>query len=598
VEGHFGRIVEFNGDGAMCSFPSTLEAVRAAIAVQLDMQEPPKVPLRIGMHTGDVMLDGHKIYGDSVNIASRMESFAQRGSILVSRRVYDDIKNHQDIQTVSLGTYALKNVSDPAQIFAISNPGIVVPDVSSLQGKGEKAGRKTILVLPFINMSNDPEQEYFSDGLTEELISGLTKLTGIRVVSRTTSMRYKHSNKDIQTINKETGAGYVVEGSVRTHVNNLRITAQFIDAVNDIHIWAENFSGTLNDIFDIQEKVAAKIVGELSMHLTGDEKNTLRKRYTENTEAYRLYLKGRFFWKKRNAASLKSAVEFFHRAIDADAKFALAWAGLADSYNLMGEFSNISRRELYPKAMYAVKKALEIDNGLAEAHISYAISLMLNDWDWVNAEKEFLLGIELGPNYATGHHWYAEYLLFTGRTAEAFSEISLAVDLDPLSQGILKDQGIFYYYNRQYDESISIARKTLELDPGFSPAYRLLSLNYTAIHRFGEAIEENQRWANCINNKPKTDVALAYIYANAGRIEETKKIIMEVESGQLLSGNDYRGMALVYVALGEKDKAFEWLDKSYDMHEESLCSIRIDPKFDMIRDDPRFDELLKKVNLL
>jgi adenylate cyclase len=238
---------------------------------------------------------------------------------------------------------------------------------------------------------------------------------------------------------------------------------------------------------------------------------------------------------------------------------------------------------------------LEIDPGLAEAHISLAISLMLNAWDWVNSEKEFKLGIEKNPNYATGHHWYAEWLLFTGNTEEAIREISLAVDLDPVSQGILKDKGIHFYYNGQYDEAIDIGMKALRLDPDFVPVYRLLSLAYQGKGMFDEAIAENRRWGELTGNKVKTDVALAYIYATAGRTEEARRIIEDVEAGDL-GGNDHRGMALVYTALGDKDMAFGWLEKSYELHEESLCSIKIDHKLDSLRSDTRFNNLLQRLN--
>jgi TolB-like protein len=580
----------------MCSFTSTIEGVRAALALQLNMQTDPVVPLRIGMHTGDVIFDENNIYGDGVNIASRMESFALPGSIFISGKVYDDIKNQKDIQTVSLGKYALKNVKEQVEIFAISNPGIKIPGTDSLEGKGEKVQQECIMVLPFVNMSNDPEQEYFSDGLTEELISNLARLKDMKIISRTTSMQYKNTTKDIRTIGTEARAGYIMEGSVRKHGSDLRITAQFLDATRDIHLWSETYRGTMDDIFDIQEKVAIKIVDALRLQLTGDEKNTLHKRFTENTEAYQLYLQGRYFWNKRNEKGLNTALRFFEKALEKDPDYALAWAGLADTYSLMGEYTNTSRRELFPKQMAAVNRALEIDSHLGEAHISLAISLMLNEWDWINSEKEFRIGIELNPNYATGRHWYAEWLLFRGNFKEALQEISLAIELDAVSQGILKDKGIYFYYKGQYDEAIDVAMKTLELDPNFVPVHRLLSLAYQGKGMVNEAIANNQRWGELTGNKVKTDVALAYIYAAAGRKEEARKIIEDIEAGHL-GGNDYRGMALAYTALGENDMAFDWLEKSYQMHEESLCSLKVDHKLDTLRSDPRFDVLVKKVGL-
>ncbi len=597
VAAHHGRILELRGDGALCSFSSTIEAVRAALDLQLDMQASPAVPLRIGIHSGDVIIDGNTIYGDGVNIASRIESFALPGSIFISGKMYDDIKNQRDIQTISLGKFSLKNVKEPVEIFAISNTGIIIPATGSLKGKGEKTQQEAVLVLPFVNMSNDPEQEYFSDGLTEELISSLSRLKEIRVISRTTSMKYKGTGKDTKTIGKETNACYIMEGSVRTQGNNLRITAQFVDAKRDVHIWSETYRGTIDDIFDIQEKVSIKIADALRVHLTKDEKDSLRKRYTDNTDAYQLYLQGRFFWNKRNEQGLKSALIHFEKALDKDPDYALAWAGLADTYSLMGDYTNISRRYLIPKQMDAVSRALEIDNDLGEAHISLAISLMMKDWDWNNSEKEFKRGIELEPNYATGHHWYGELLLFMGRIDEADRELSLAIELDPVSQGILKDKGIFYYYTRQYDNAIEIAKRTLELEPGFVPAHRLLSMAYTEKGMFDEAITENQRWGKGTGNKVKTDIALAQIYAAAGQKNEVAKILEGTGIEKMLGGNDYRGVALIYAALSDKEKAFNWLGKSFALHEESLCSLKVDPKFDSLRSDPRMDELLKRIGL-
>jgi tetratricopeptide (TPR) repeat protein len=334
------------------------------------------------------------------------------------------------------------------------------------------------------------------------------------------------------------------------------------------------------------------------LQLSTEEKTTLQKRFTDNTEAYQLYLQGMFFWKKRNEQGLKLAIKYFENALEKDPDYALAWAGIADTLSLMGEYTNISRRDLYQKQMEAVHKALEIDPQLAEAHISLGISLMLNDWDWTGAEKEFKLGLQLDPKNATGHHWYAELLLFMGRTEEAFKEINIAVDLDPISQGILKDKGIFQYYVGQYDEAMKTALTTLDLDPGFTPVHRLISLVYTGKGMYEEAIRENKRWGELTGNKIKTDVSLAHILASAGRKDEARKIIEDTGIEKMLSSNDYRGVALVYVALGEIDETFEWLEKSYQKHEESLCSLKIDPKLNILQDDPRFDSLLKRIRLI
>lgn len=596
VSAHYGRILDFRGDGALCIFNSSIEGIKAALALQIDMQLPPLVPLRIGMHVGDVVAEGNTIYGDGVNIASRLESLAVPGSIFFSGKVYDDIKNQKELQTLLLGKYSLKNVKEPVDIYALTNPGIITPETHSVEGKGQKVQSTCILVLPFVNLSNDPEQDYFSDGLTEELISNLARLKGMKIISRTTSMKYKGIKKDIKSIGREIGAGYIMEGSVRIQGNHLKITAQFIDAYNDVNLWAESYRGSMEDIFDIQEKVSLKIVDALRIQLTGKEKNVLHKRYTDDSEAYQFYLQGRYHWNQRNEAGLNKALYFFEKSIEKDQSYALAWAGIADTYSLIGEFTNISRRTILSKQMIAVNRALQLDPQLPEAHISMAISLMLNEWDWKNSKKEFKLGIKLNPNYATGRHWYAEWLLYNGKFKDAYNEISKAVELDPFSQGILKDKGIHFYYTRQYDKAIEIALKTLEMNPDFVPVHRLLSLAYQGQGLYDQAIKENQLWGSMTGNSIKTDIALAHLYAVAGRKQEAKDLIERIDLNQLGS-NDYRGMAIVYTALGDKAKGLEWLEKSFEKHEESLCSINVDPKFDLLHTEKRFDIILKKLGL-
>jgi TolB-like protein len=597
VEKHNGKILEFRGDGALCIFLSTLEAVRAAMNLQLSMQQSPVVPLRIGIHTGDIIISNDAVFGDGVNIASRVESISTPGSIFITSRVYDDIKNQKEIRVASLGQFAFKNVKEELGIFAISNPGLVVPVQDSLHGKGERVRPGCIVVLPFANLSQDAHQDYFSEGLTDELISSLSRVKDLRVISRTTSMQYKGTQKDLRTIREETGASYIIEGSVRRHGNDLRITAQFIDAVRDLHIWSESYRGVIDNIFAIQESVAANIVDALRIKLTVDERDNLQKRFTENTEAYQLYLQGRYFWNKRNEEALQTAIRYFENALQKDRHYALAWAGLADTYNLLGEYTTRSRKELNPMAKAAAQQALAIDNQLAEAHISLASILMLGEWDWENAGKEFRIGLELNPGYATGHHWYAEWLLFHGRLEEAQREFAIATELDPISTAILKDQGMTYYYCGLYDKAIETSIKTLELDPEFITGYRLRSLAYHAMGMYDEAIAENERWGKLTGNETKTKLALANIYASAGRIEEAIKLTNEILDTQKLGGNDYRTMGHIYAALGNHDEAFKWLELSYARREEALCNINVDPKWDPIKDDPRFNEIVRKIGL-
>jgi serine/threonine protein kinase/Tfp pilus assembly protein PilF len=471
-------------------------------------------------------------------------------------------------------------------------------------GEGERVAQvqpspflSSIAVLPFSNLSAEKDNEYFSEGLTEEIIMNLSKLQMLKVITRGSAMRYVKDGKTHKQIASELGVQYLLEGSVRRYGSDLRITAQLVDAFRDEYIWAETYRGTMKDIFDIQERVASEIAQALQIRLSPDEKQNLKKRSTENTGAYQLYLQGRFFWNKRSEEGLKTAIRYFEEAIKRDPGYAVAWAGIADSYTLLGEFGNISRKELYPKAKEAINKALAIDDGLAEVHTSLASILMFSEWDWANAEKEFKLALELNPNYATAHHWFSQWFLNMGRLEESLRMISRAAELDPVSQAILKDQGLTLYYNRQYDEAIALAVKTLELDPNYAAAHRLLSLAYQAKGMFAEAIVENEKWGALTGNKLEIAVTLAQLYAVSGRTEEARKIVDELQRDKLVVDQIYRGLALVYAALGENDRAFACLEKSYERHEESLLTLKVDPKVDPLRSDPRFTALLQKIGI-
>src|ERR1041385_4106027 len=471
-------------------------------------------------------------------------------------------------------------------------------------GEGERVSQiqpspflSSIAVLPFTNLSAEKDNEYFSEGLTDEIIMNLSKLKMLKVISRGSSMRYVKEGKTHQQTANDLGVQYLLEGSVRRYGSDLRITAQLVDAFRDEYIWAETYRGTMSDIFDIQEKVAAEIAQALQLRLSPAEKQNLKRRPTENTGAYQLYLQGRFFWNKRSQEGLKTAIKYFEAAIERDPHYAVAWAGIADSYSLLGEFGNIPRKELYPKARAAVNKALEIDNRLAEVHTSLASILMLSEWDWANSEKEFKLALELNPNYATARHWYSQWLLNMGRLEESLEMISRAAELDPVSQAILKDKGLALYYNRQYDEALELATKTLELDPNYAAAHRLLSLAYQAKGMFDEALIEHEKWAALTGNKVEAAVNLAQLYAVSGKFEEARRLIEGVERDRLLTDQMNRGLALVHLALGETDLAFKYLEESCERHEEALLSLKVDPKVDGLRSDPRFTELLKKIGI-
>jgi serine/threonine-protein kinase len=456
---------------------------------------------------------------------------------------------------------------------------------------------KSIAILPFKDISPEQDNKYFSDGLTEEIITNLSRLRNIRIISRASVMQYERTGKTMKQIASDLGVQYLLDGSVRKSGTDLRITTQLIDANQDAYLWAENYNGTMGQIFDFQESVASRIVKALKLRLTPGERKNLKRRPTENTEAYQLYLKGRYFWGKRSQEGIRTAIRYFEEAIGIDPTYALAWAGIADSYNLLGEFGSLPRKEIYSRAKAAASRAVELDSRLAEAHTSLGLLLMLDELDWVNAEKEFKLAIRLNPNYPTAHHWYTEWLLYHGTVDEALREITKAEELDPLSAAIAKDKGLALYYARQYDGAIEQAVKALELDPDFHPARRLLSLAYQGKGMFKEALEENRRWGEKPGYETDALIAEAQLHAASGKRPEALELINKVKPETLTSGNLIRGVGLVYATLGEDDLAFRWFEKGFEFKAESLATLKIDPKVDRLRSDPRFASLVKKVGL-
>ncbi len=456
---------------------------------------------------------------------------------------------------------------------------------------------KSIAVLPFKDISPHGDNKYFSDGLTEEIIANLSKLGELKVVSRTSAMRYDGVEKPVTEIASELGVQFILEGSVRKHGSDLRITAELVDAVQDASMWAETYRGTMEEVFDIQEQVASRIVTGLQMRLTTTQRRSLNKRFTKSPEAYQLYLKGRFFWNKRTEQAITTAIRYFEQAIEKDPEYAVAWAGLADAYNLISEYGHTARHEVSPKAKMAVHEALRIDDGLAEAHTSLASVLMLNEWNWDGAEKEYKLAIQLNPNYATAHHWLAELYSLKGMHEDSIREIIRAIELDPVSVAMVKDKGLILYYARRYQEAIDEGKKALELDATFFSAHRLLSLAYAAVGRYDEAIEENRLWGEAPGYKDHAAASLAYILALSGKKAEALNVLGTVQVAGTSAGNLARACAIVHGALGNIDEAVRLLGKAFELGADSLSTLKVDPKIDPLRADPGFKALMRKTNM-
>ena len=456
---------------------------------------------------------------------------------------------------------------------------------------------RAIAVLPFADISQEKDNAYFSDGLTEEIISRLSRLETIRIVSRSSVMHYDRAGKSTRQTAHDLHVQYLLEGSVRKHGPALRITTHLVDAEKDVTLWSSTYDGTMDEVFDIQEDVARRIVKALRVRLTPDDRRTLGRRATENAAAYQVYLKGRFFWAQRSAEGLRESIARFEEAIASDPQFAPAWAGIADACILLTDFAEEARHDLYARARAAVRCALAIDDRLAEAHTSRALLGMLNEWRWEGAERDLRTAIASSPNYATAHHWYGELLSMLGNYDGAVAELSRALELDPLSPAVHKDRGLIDYYGRHYDAAIRWARRTLELGPGFVLAHRILSLAYQAKGLFDEALREHHAWAAGNENGLSETAALAQCLAAAGRAAEARALFDRFPPRQAAGGNLARGIALVHVSLGDTESAFDWLERAYEEKAESLGMLKVDPKLDPLRTDPRFAGLMARVGL-
>jgi serine/threonine-protein kinase len=454
---------------------------------------------------------------------------------------------------------------------------------------------KSIAVLPFENLSDDSDSTYFADGIQEEILTRLAKIGDLKVISRSSTLGYQRKPRNLADIAKQLGVANILEGSVRKAADRVRVNAQLINAQTNSHLWAETYDRKLTDVFLVETDIAKTIADSLNANLTRSERQAIAVRPTANPEAYELYLKGRFFWNKRTGADLRKAIDYFNQAIAKDPNYALAYAGLADCYDLLCEYSDLSPKESYPTAKAAAIKALELDDTLGEAHTSLAYSLVNYDWDWRSAEREYQRAIQLNPNYATAHQWYAECLSMLGRHIEAIAEIKRAQQLDPLSLIINQGVGGKYLYARRYDEAMAQFNRTVELYPHFPPTHQRLAWCYTQKRMYDEAIAEMQKAVELSGNSTQMIAALGYAYAAAGRRERAQGIIAELERRSKESYVDNYFVATIFAALGEKDEAFALLNKAGAEHSYWMPWLNIDFQLDNLRSDSRFDALVQRV---
>jgi len=463
------------------------------------------------------------------------------------------------------------------------------------RGRGQAID--SVAVLPFVNASADPDTEYLGDGITETLIGQLSQIPRLKVMARSTVLRYKGSNIDPQKVGNDLNVRAVLTGRVLQRGDTLTISMELMNVRDGSELWGGRYNRKLADILAVQEDIAREITDKLRLRLQSEEEKRLTGHLPENPEAYQLYLKGRYYWNKRTPDGIQKAIEYFQAAIAKDPGYAGAYAGLADCYHVPA--NPLPPREKMPLAKAAAMKALQLDDTLVEAHTSLARVLAVYDWDWPAAEREFKRAIELNPRYAPAHEWYGWYLSATGRFREAEAEKKRALELEPLSLIINFEVALASYLSRNYDQAIDQFQKTLELDANFPPPHTFLGAAYEQKGMFEEAIAAFQRAIPVTQSHAKVlaMAGLAHVYAVSGRKTEARKILGEL---QRLSEHSYvpaTDVALVYAGLGDKDKAFAWLDKAYEEHSFSLSNLKVEPRFDPLRSDPRFADLLRRIGL-
>ena len=594
-----GREVKTIGDGFLVEFPSALEAIKCAYEIQKAARqfntsnpEEQRINLRIGIHLGDVVESQGDITGDAVNVASRIQPFAENGGVSITRQVYDQVQNKFEHPLTSLGTKSLKNVRTPVEVYKIN-----LPWFNGKSSTPARADRSRIAVLPFANISSSSKDEYFADGMTEELIATLSKIRDLGVIARTSIIRYKGLTKPVTDIGRELNVGTVLEGSVRVAGKKLRITAQLIDVATEEHLWSETYDRDLEDVFAVQTDIGKRIAQELKIKIPRSDSLRLEKKATGIPEAYSLYLKGRHSLNTRTEKGLKESIRDFEKAIKRDPNFALAYTGLADAYSILASYSleYIPPREGFPKAKAAAQKALALDRQLAEAHASLGLVKFYYDWNWKGAETEFKKALELNPGYAQAHQYYADFVKSFGRFDEALSQMKQALALDPLSYSINTGIGHVLYLSRQYDEAIEHYRKVVESDPAFVPARLWFGRPFMQKGMFKEAIEQVEQAVKLSKESTVSLATLAQAQASAGNKTEAEKILDRLLARAKKQYVPSYWIALVQMSIGNLDQALNWLERAYHERSSWLVWANVEPRFDTLRTEPRFTRLLARI---
>lgn len=623
---YHGRIVQYFGDGCLLAFESSNNSVECAIALQKAFSESPAVPVRIGLHLGDVIFRSDNVFGDGVNIASRIESLGIPGSILMSKTIRDQVKNKTDYLLVSLGTFDFKNVSEPIEVFALANPGFVVPKREEMHGKlkeirkksgkikwlvttlvvallviavgfyiqqkkqVESSGETSIAVLPFANNSDDKEQEYFSDGLSEELLNVLAKIPELKVIGRTSCFAFKGKNEDLRSIAQKLDVTHLLEGSVRKDGNKIRVTASLIKASDGSKLWGDTYEHDLRDIFKIQDEIAQTVVQKLKVKLLEVPSATISG--TGNIEAYNLILRGNFYFNKLDKENVARAVDLYRQAISMDSTNARAWEKLANAISRQAWQKYVDPHLGREQARQATMKAIQLDKNLAEGYVELGDHYLYYIFDWKAAEENYMKALKLEPDnpdvlYSRGGGLY----FATGKWDEAIRDMKRCIELDPLRPISHLNLGNILSHAGRFDEAKSYLLKALELNPEFQRAHLYLGRNYLLTGEVDLAIKEMQEE----NLEVFRSFGLALAYHAAGKKHEASEALKNFTDKFQHEWNYL--VAELYAFRGENDQALEWLETAYRNKDSWLVFLKGDPLMKNLETDSRFKMFLRKMGL-
>jgi len=600
IEQFNGTWIKEIGDGVLASFHAVTDAVQCAISIQQSCNNIPDLKLRIGIHLGEVVFEDNDVFGDGVNIASRIQALAPIGGIWISEPVYNNVANKKEIKTKFAHTEILKNVKDPVRIYEVITNETFSGQVDSVVKEPKKKSlEKSIAVLPFVDMSATHDQEYLGDGLAEEILNSLVHLKDLKVAGRTSSFQFKGAKVDLRQVGEKLGVGTVLEGSVRKHGNRLRVTAQLINVEDGFNLWSERYDRDMDDIFAIQDEISLAITTQLKVTLLEKDIEIITKTSTHSTEAYELYLKARFHLYRRGSSILKG-LEYSKQAIKADPNYALAHACYADANTLAAAYNFFSGKQVIKEAKYAAETAVKLDPFRGECYSALAYYYVCFEGKWEESKRNFQKAIELNPNYVQARSLYAMICLgwIDRNFDEAERQGRIATRLEPLSAIDHADLAWTLLMAGKFEDALTIAKTGIELDNSSFLSHRVAGLCYLVLHHYNEAIATFQHLVNFSNRHPQAVNCLIWAYCSNENFEEAKRLMNELEirvtTKDIVSAYYDFGLSAAY--MGDLDIAFEALEQAYNDIDIHMLTMKVAPYVpSLLRNDKRFQNLLDRI---